>query len=89
MTFNKGLSSFRRRFINLRHFLILVKVSDFWLGTTSLPLAVFLVLGFLDCRVENCEKYLRLKITRVEGIEPTHTVLKTVVLPLNYTPLYR
>lgn len=25
-------------------------------------------------------------ITRVAGIEPTRTVLKTVVLPLNYTP---
>ena len=27
------------------------------------------------------------KISRVAGIEPTQTVLKTVVLPLNYTPL--
>jgi hypothetical protein len=27
-------------------------------------------------------------ITRVAGIEPTQTVLKTVVLPLNYTPLF-
>ena len=26
-------------------------------------------------------------ITRIEGIEPTHTVLKTVVLPLNYIPM--
>ena len=26
-------------------------------------------------------------ISRVAGIEPTQTVLKTVVLPLNYTPL--
>ena len=26
-------------------------------------------------------------ITRVAGIEPTHMVLKTTVLPLNYTPL--
>lgn len=26
--------------------------------------------------------------SRVAGIEPTHTVLKTVVLPLNYTPLF-
>ena len=26
-------------------------------------------------------------ITRIVGIEPTHTVLKTVVLPLNYIPL--
>lgn len=26
-------------------------------------------------------------ISRVAGIEPTHTVLKTVVLPLNYTPV--
>ena len=26
-------------------------------------------------------------ISRVAGIEPTHTVLKTGVLPLNYTPL--
>ena len=27
--------------------------------------------------------------TRVAGIEPTHVVLKTTVLPLNYTPLLR
>ena len=26
------------------------------------------------------------EITRVAGIEPTHMVLKTIVLPLNYTP---
>ena len=27
------------------------------------------------------------QLTRIEGIEPPHTVLKTVVLPLNYIPL--
>lgn len=26
------------------------------------------------------------RITRIAGIEPTQTVLKTAVLPLNYTP---
>ena len=26
-------------------------------------------------------------ITRIAGIEPTHTILKTAVLPLNYIPL--
>lgn len=32
-------------------------------------------------------KLLTYVITRVAGIEPTHVVLKTTVLPLNYTPL--
>ena len=29
------------------------------------------------------------KFSRVAGIEPAQTVLKTVVLPLNYTPTFR
>ena len=29
------------------------------------------------------------KFSRVAGIEPAQTVLKTVVLPLNYTPRFR
>ena len=32
------------------------------------------------------EGFLRKDITRTAGIEPTQTVLKTVVLPLNYAP---
>ena len=49
-------------------------------STSSLDLfARFMVLIFF-CRTA--------VIARVAGIEPTHTVLKTGVLPLNYTPLY-
>lgn len=53
---------------------------------------------FTSLRIQNRETRLLFKLclftlwlkicitTRMEGIEPTYTVLKTVVLPLNYIP---
>ena len=46
--------------------------------------------------VDNLRGVLLLKVvsfsvgkTRIAGIEPTRAVLKTAVLPLNYTPLFK
>ena len=46
--------------------------------------SVFTLDGFTLRR----EELARKDITRTAGIEPTQTVLKTVVLPLNYAPKY-
>ena len=61
--------------------------------TTDERIRVFLgLVSNLLCRLgfwnwELTARRFKKVMSRVAGIEPTQTVLKTVVLPLNYTPL--
>ena len=72
--------------VSVRHFNPFTELPFTVMVLTSLGWTfIFNLLAGLCIRRE-CDCGETINTTRVAGIEPAHTVLKTVVLPLNYTP---